>query len=91
MTREEVIKEAGLPTEINNLGVAQGDSLIVWHYGDANLGKEQRVQFLADKVIGDVISNGKLYDALMASFQAGEFPKEELIERVQKMNREQCK
>jgi hypothetical protein len=96
MSKAEVLKVAGVPTEVDSLGSDKSADgrygiLMVWQYGDVTLDGNQRVTFIGDRVEGDVIADGKKYDALIMAFQHGDFPKNELFERIKKLNEEACK
>ena len=96
MTKSEVLKLVGKPTEIDTIGSdkqADGSKalMIVWQYGDVTKAGNQRVGFTGDKVDSDVIADGKKYDELMASWRQGNIPKGELKARIEKLNKEACK
>ena len=96
MSKAEVLKVAGAPTEVDSLGAeinsyGSRDLMVVWQYGDVMKDGNQRVEFRGDKVDSEVIADGKKYDALIIAFQHGDFPKNELFERIKKLNEEACK
>ncbi len=95
MTKSEVLKLIGKANEINTLGynvTADGEKelLEVWQYKNTDNDNHQRVEFTGEKVTS-VIADGEKYDELMKAFQKGDFPKEELIARIDRLNKEACK
>jgi len=95
MLKSEVRKLAGKPTEMDTLGSEykeDGSKLLIvaWQYGEVGKDRNQRVEFMGDKV-SNVIANGKKYDELMKAFHKGDIPKGELTERIEKLNSEECR
>jgi outer membrane protein assembly factor BamE (lipoprotein component of BamABCDE complex) len=96
MTADEVLKLVGKPTEVNSLGSYNNpdgtkSSMFVWQYGEPTKEGNQRVEFLKDEKVTTVIADGKKYDELMIAFKNGEIPKEEISDRIEKLNKESCK
>ncbi len=97
MTKAEVLKLVGAPTEIDTLskefltGKQQILYTVVWQYGDVTKDGNQRVQFKGDKVNADVIADGKKYDELMLTLRRRGATGREMTERGQKLNTEMCK
>lgn len=95
MAPSDVLKLVGKPTKVDSLGSdihADGskNALVVWQYGDVMKDGNQRVEFSGNKVTG-IIADGQKYDALLKAFKNGDVPKEELSERIGKLNKEACK
>jgi hypothetical protein len=96
MTKSEVVKLVGQPTEIDTLGADKYASpgegtIVVWLYGDVTKYGNQRVLFEGDKVSSEVIADGKKYDELIAALQKGEVNASELEARIEEINRNACK
>ena len=96
MTKSEVLKLAGPPTEIDTVispsGLDIGQILLtVWQYGDVMQYGHQRVEFKGEYVNAEVIADGKKYDELLISWQHGEFSESELNDRIKRLNKESCK
>ena len=95
MTTTEVLKLVGNPTEVDTLGYDTNTDgskiqLMVWQYGEVTKDGNQRVEFSGGKV-KNVIADGKKYDELIKAFQHGDIPKNEITERINKINLEACK
>ncbi len=97
MSKEEVLKLVGAPNEIDTLSrvfLSNEQQIIytvVWQYGDVTKDGNQRVQFIGDKVDGDVIPDGKKYDELMLALRSRGASGAEIYEQGKKLNRELCK
>jgi hypothetical protein len=96
MTKSEVLKLAGPPTEIDTVFIDKGQDtgrkiIEVWQYGDPAMYGNQRVKFTGNVVDSNVIADGKKYDELMLAFQHGEFTESELFKRINDMNEKLCK
>jgi hypothetical protein len=97
MTKIEVLKLVGTPTEIDSLGVIEKNAevsfgkLEIWQYGDVTKPGNQRVQFIGDKVDGEVIADGLKFEELMNQFKQKKITYADYQSRLIIINKENCK
>lgn len=85
MTKAKVLKLIGSPESIVPLGVDNGsDSLTIWNYG------KQNVSFTGNKVNGITVDQEK-QNELMKQYEKGEITMKEVKNRLDVINKEECK
>ena len=92
MTKLEVLKLVGNPTEIDTIPDMESKELrVVWQYGDVMQEGNQRVQFTGNVVDSDVIADGKKFEELMILCQHEQCSDEEVIKMIKQLNDASCK
>ena len=86
MTKQEVLKSAGKPDNVVNLGIEKTskDSLCNWNYGN------QQVCFIG-KFVHNVVADLKTQNILLLQLQRGEIDGKSLTSKLEEANHAACK